>query len=104
MYQDWETVVFNKQKPKKQTSHLPKGPPKEYIITNKDLPLALQQARLSKKLKQVELAKALNIDSKVLNSWEQGKNIPDNSQIATLSKFLGIKLPRNVRTEKLEEF
>lgn len=103
MYQDWEPVVFTKPKPKKQTSHIPKGPPKEYTIINKALPLALQQARMGKNLKQVDLAKMLNIDSKVLNSWEQGKSLPDNNVIANMSKHLGIKLPRNERIEKSEE-
>lgn len=99
-HQDWKVVVFNKKNPDKKqvSSQLPSK--KEYITINKDLRLALQQARTAKNFTQRTLSNKLNIDITELNAWEKGSRIPNNDIIARLSKELGVKLPRNIKVLK----
>lgn len=103
-HQDWKVVTFDKKKQetKKQiSSQLPSK--KEYTLVNKELPLALQQARNAKSLTQKALSNKLNLDSTDLNAWESGKRLPNNDVIARLSKELGVKLPRNTKVLKESE-
>ena len=103
-HQDWKVVTFDNKKStdKKQiSSQLPSK--KEYTMVNKDLPLALQQARNAKSLTQKVLSNRLNIDTTDLNAWERGSQIPNNDIIARLSKELGVKLPRNTKILKESE-
>ena len=103
-HQDWKVVTFNvkNSSDKKQISwRLP--PKKEYIVINKDLPLALQQARNAKGLTQRVLSNRMNIDTIDLNTWERGTRIPSNDIIARLSKELSVKLPRNTKILKESE-
>lgn len=103
-HQDWKVVKFDTKKSsdKKQiSSQLPSK--KEYTVVNKDLPLALQQARNAKSLTQKILSNRLNIDTTDLNAWERGTRLPSNDIIARLSKELGVKLPRNTRVLKESE-
>jgi len=104
-HQDWKVVTFDtkpKQDNKKQiSSHLPSK--KEYIFVNKDLSLALQQARNSRNLTQKVLSSKLNLDATDLNAWERGSRLPHNDIIARLSKELGVKLPRNTKVLKESE-
>jgi ribosome-binding protein aMBF1 (putative translation factor) len=98
--QDWETVFITKTKEKTpQTQTGPKPP----IDTHQAEPLpkvsielknAIQQARLSKKLSQKELAQQLNVAVSVINDYEKGTAIPNNSFVSKLEKILGTKLPR----------
>lgn len=103
-HQDWKVVTFDTKKSsnKKQiSSQLPSR--KEYTMVNKDLPLALQQARNAKSLTQKVLSNRLNIDTSDLNTWERGTRLPSNDIIARLSKELGVKLPRNTKVLKESE-
>lgn len=103
-HQDWKVVTFNNKKSpiKRQiSSQLPSK--KEYTIMNKDLPLALQQARNTRGLTQKILSNKLNIDVADLNAWERGSIVPNNDIIARLSKELGVKLPRNTKVLKESE-
>tara|TARA_B100000497_G_C7290931_1_gene199528 strand:+ start:67 stop:387 length:321 start_codon:yes stop_codon:yes gene_type:complete len=104
-HQDWKIVTFDvKTKPdnKKQiSSQLPSK--KEYTFVNKELPLALQQARNSRNLTQKILSNKLNLVVTDLNAWERGLKIPSNDIIARLSKELGVKLPRNTKLLKEPE-
>lgn len=102
-HQDWKIVTFNKPQSKVSTSskiasQLPSK--KEFILSNKELPLALQQARTIKGLKQTNLALKLNLSSQDINAWERGVKLPSNDIIAKLSRELGIKLPRNIKILK----
>ena len=102
--QDWKVVTFDakpKQDKKQVSFHLPSK--KEYTLTNKDLPLALRQARNLQGLTQKILSTRLNLDISDLNAWERGSRIPSNDVIARLSKELGVKLPRNVKVLKESE-
>ena len=101
-HQDWDTVTFNKAKNEKKVQfNLPSK--KEYTNTNKDLSLALQQARTSRGLTQKQLSNRLSIDCIDLAAWERGSRIPSNDMIAKLSRELGVKLPRNMRVLKEPE-
>ena len=104
-HQDWKIVTFDvKTKPdnKKQiSSQLPSK--KEYTFVNKELPLALQQARNSRNLTQKILSNKLNLVGTDLKAWERGLKIPSNDIIARLSKELGVKLPRNTKLLKEPE-
>lgn len=102
-HQDWKVVTFD-VKPKNDKRQISSQllSKKEYTIVNKDLPLALQQARNSKGLTQQNLSNRMNIDKIDLNAWERGSRVPSNDIIAHLSKELGVKLPRN--TKVLKEF
>lgn len=104
-HQDWKVVTFDakpKQDNKKQISSQLQSK-KEYTFVNKDLPLALQQARNSRNLTQKVLSNKLNLDATDLNLWERGSRIPSNDIIARLSKELGVKLPRNTKVLKESE-
>ena len=103
-HQDWKVVKFDTKKSSDQkqiSSQLPSK--KEYTVVNKDIPLALQQARNAKNLTQKILSNRLNIDATDLNAWERGTRLPSNDIIARLSKELGVKLPRNTRVLKESE-
>ena len=52
----------------------------------------IRDGRLSKNIKQKELAKSLNIPVKTINDYENGKSIPDNIILGKIEKKLNIKL------------
>lgn len=55
----------------------------------------LQQARVSMKLSQKELAQRLNVKPSVINEYESGKAIPNPQLINKMNRILKVKLPRN---------
>merc|ERR1712187_896937 len=59
-----------------------------------DFKLALQQARLAKKMTQAQLATAINEKSTVINEYESGKAIPNGAIINKLNRALGVRLPK----------
>eukprot|EP00440_Ansanella_granifera_P014784 gb/GFBE01016073.1/.p1 GENE.gb/GFBE01016073.1/~~gb/GFBE01016073.1/.p1 ORF type:complete len:144 (+),score=45.47 gb/GFBE01016073.1/:1-432(+) len=59
-----------------------------------DLKLALQQARLAKKMSQADLATAINERSSVVSEYEAGKAIPNGAIINKLNNALGVRLPK----------
>jgi len=59
-----------------------------------DFKMALQQARLAKKMTQQALATALNEKPSVINEYESGKAIPNGVIINKLNKALGVRLPK----------
>ena len=52
----------------------------------------IQQARTGKSLTQAQLAQQINVKPAIINDYEQGKGIPDNTVINKLERALGIKL------------
>lgn len=52
----------------------------------------IQQARVAKSLTQAQLAQQLNVKPAIINEYEQGKGIPDNTVISKLDRILGVKL------------
>jgi len=52
----------------------------------------IQQARMAKSLTQAQLAQQINVKSAIINDYEQGKGVPDNTVISKLERVLGVKL------------
>merc|ERR1712056_21555 len=59
-----------------------------------DFKMALQQARLAKKMSQAALATQVNEKQSVINDYEAGKAIPNGAIINKLNRTLGVRLPR----------
>lgn len=59
-----------------------------------DFKLALQQARLAKKMSQQVLAQAINEKPQVVNEYEAGKAVPNGAIIQKLNRALGVRLPK----------
>merc|ERR1712187_559797 len=59
-----------------------------------DFKMALQQARLAKKMTQAQLASQINEKSTVINEYESGKAIPKGDIINKLNRTLGVRLPK----------
>ncbi|XP_031488416.1 multiprotein-bridging factor 1c [Nymphaea colorata] len=57
-----------------------------------DLRLAIQKARVEKKMSQAELAKQINERAQVVNEYESGKAIPNQAVLAKMERVLGVKL------------
>merc|ERR1712087_693002 len=59
-----------------------------------DFKIALQQARIAKKMTQAQLATAINEKGSVINEYEGGKAIPNGAIINKLNRALGVRLPK----------
>ncbi|MBA0567966.1 hypothetical protein Golob_005494 [Gossypium lobatum] len=57
-----------------------------------DVRQTIQKARLEKKLSQAELAKLINEQLKVVQEYENGKAVPNQSVLAKMERVLGVKL------------
>jgi len=57
-----------------------------------DFRIALQKARLAKKMSQADLAKRCCIPAKRVNEYESGKAVPNQNEINKLRKVLGVNL------------
>ena len=108
MDQDWTPVVLRKDKPKPKppTFVQPAGVPKigvdadgnETIKVKKVSHTTAQfiiQSRTQKNLKQTDLAKMCNLDSKIIGDIERGGCIYNFQHINKISKALGVKIPRD---------
>ena len=107
-HQDWEPVVLKNNINSKKENTLrisKKKPSKDIKIENETenfkhdkislkFKTELQKARLAKKLTQKDLATQLNISSKIINDYENGKIIPNIQLILRMDKILNTKLPR----------
>tara|TARA_A100001015_G_scaffold81465_1_gene90290 strand:+ start:4082 stop:4429 length:348 start_codon:yes stop_codon:yes gene_type:complete len=104
-HQDWNEVVLRKPiEVKNNNPSLNQKTKSQYLLesndiiappkTNKELKLAIQQARIAKKWSQKELATQLNTTIQIISQYENGKAIPNNAFISKLEKKLGVKLPR----------
>ena len=109
MFQDWETIVLknvsmpstsnknseNLNKCKKDENDIEK--PKK--VSN-ELKIAIQQARINNKLSQKQLASMMCCQQSLINQYENGKAIPNNSFISKLEQTLKTKLPRIKKTKQ----
>jgi len=105
--QDLETLVLKKVV-KTSHTHIEKpGQPKVSIgedgeenITTKKVSITMGQfitkARNDKGLKQLELAKKCNLDSKVIGEIERGGGTYNHAHINLISKALGVKISRDL--------
>jgi putative transcription factor len=56
--------------------------------------MEIQKARVAKKMTQKELANKINEKVEVIQSYENGKAIPDNRILQKLRRVLGIRLKK----------
>ncbi|XP_021764462.1 multiprotein-bridging factor 1c-like [Chenopodium quinoa] len=54
--------------------------------------LAIQKARIEKKMSQAELAKQINERPQVVQEYENGKAVPNHMVLAKMERVLGVKL------------
>ena len=104
-HQDWTPVILsnpknvinNKTKPKTITK-MQKLENSDEIIKPKKIDInlkkAIQQARLSNKISQKELASKMCVPVQTIINYENGKAIPNNQFISKLERTLKTKLPR----------
>eukprot|EP00403_Amphidinium_massartii_P023118 CAMPEP_0178398112 /NCGR_PEP_ID=MMETSP0689_2-20121128/14606_1 /TAXON_ID=160604 /ORGANISM="Amphidinium massartii, Strain CS-259" /LENGTH=143 /DNA_ID=CAMNT_0020018867 /DNA_START=94 /DNA_END=525 /DNA_ORIENTATION=+ len=59
-----------------------------------DFKIALQQARIAKKMTQAQLASQINEKPSVINDYESGRAIPNGSIVSKLNRALGVRLPK----------
>tara|TARA_X000000950_G_C13418289_1_gene459060 strand:+ start:23 stop:358 length:336 start_codon:yes stop_codon:yes gene_type:complete len=105
-HQDWNNITFNNIKDQQNKKNYDKTISQKKSNNDFELkpPPSLSkniiQARNAKGLKQSELSKIAGISNTILQRWESGKEFPNNQQISTLEKILGIKLPRLTKVKK----
>lgn len=102
--QDWKEVVFHKTPAKSQQAtkpHFEVTPQQKFAEETEELhhdtvPLSLaktiQQARMAKYPSQKEFARVLNVKVDIVNSYENGKAIPDNGTLQKMRRLLNVKL------------
>lgn len=106
--QDWTQVKWNKTTqaaPTKQKSHRSStlhkldaaGTDSEpdslaHATVSLDFKMSLQKARLTKKMSQADLAKAIHEVPKVVNEYESGKAIPNQVIVNKMNRVLGVHL------------
>ena len=107
--QDWEQVYLTKDVTTKLKET--KLPASQKNVSQKeidefnvkkpslDFQKTLQQARLSQKMTQKDLALKAGIQLNILQGYENGKEIPSNLIISKLEKLLNTKLPRIYKKE-----
>ena len=61
---------------------------------DKKLSVAIQQARMAKKMTQKDLATKINEKPQIVGEYENGKAIPNGQIISKMERVLGVKLPR----------
>jgi ribosome-binding protein aMBF1 (putative translation factor) len=105
-HQDWETVVLTKPvKVEPKTIPVKENKDGELIIPAKidvELKKAIQQARMSHKMSQKELAFKMAIPVATIIGYENGTAIPNNLFISKLEKVLNTKLPRVLKNKREE--
>lgn len=121
--QDWNDVVWRKNKSSKNSIHNDKDGPapitvKKYQQKNNnksttnmkkleedtenlavervsnDIKVEIQKARTAKKLTQKQLATMINERQDVIQSYENGKAIPNQQVLNKLRRALGIRLKK----------
>ncbi len=66
----------------------------KHATVGTELRLAIQQARLAKKLTQKELAALIAEKPTIINDYEAGRAIPNGNLLSKLERALGVRLPR----------
>ena len=53
--------------------------------------MTLKALRITKGLKQTDVALALNVNRKTISAWEQGKSLPAVDMIDAICDFYGVR-------------
>lgn len=124
-FQDWNPLVFKREKTKKELIKagqcesvrrdinnkngndivIGKKNINDYdpenidvpVVSNRDLCIALQKARQNKNITQSELDKMCNFPKNTVRDYENGSAIIHVAQIMKMNTALGVKLPRPVK-------
>ena len=101
-HQDWEPVILTKKKPisvNKSNKNNKNNDDDDEIKKIKFISLnnskLIQQARTNQNISQKDLAKKLNLDIKIIQSYECGKGVQNTQIMNKIEKFLKIRLDRN---------
>jgi len=102
-FQDWENVVIHsKTKKKEQEKKISTAPPKPKEIEDESgmppkqqtyshkMITAIQEARKAKGISQAELAKKLNIETRIIQDLEANKSPYNRKLYTSLMRHLGI--------------
>ena len=109
-HQDWKCLTFNtisendrRKQAKKIHSTKTSNPEEVKLEQQKNLGQLIAEARNKKNLNQKQLAAQLGVSSQILGRWESNKEVLTNSQIASIEKITGVKLPRNKKVAIKQE-
>lgn len=102
-FQDWEPVIIRSNKAKKeQDKKISSAPPKPKVVEDESgmppkqeqyshrMLTALQEARKLKGITQAELAKKLNIETKIIQDLEANKSPFNRKLYSSIMRHLGI--------------
>lgn len=106
--QEWETVTLRKSSPAAKPGSAAGAPAAPdparkldeqtenvaHARVSQELRMAIQRARLAKKMPQKDLAAQISEKPGLVNDYESGRAIPTPHMINKLSRALGVKLPR----------
>ncbi len=62
----------------------------------------LKDGLYQRKMKQIELAKLLNVEKTAVNRWCNGKSIPDGNTLLKIATILEISLDHYIKTDPKE--
>jgi putative transcription factor len=75
-----------------------------HLLSDRKIPLvfkkALMQARMAKKWSQKDLAKAAQLPVHTIQTYENGKAIPNGQVVSKLNRVLGVQLPKIPKKKK----
>jgi ribosome-binding protein aMBF1 (putative translation factor) len=106
-HQDWKPIVLKDKKevtgkdiitkPKLNQPKIKEDAEGNIIVkkVSKEMAQQVVQGRISKKMSQIDLAKACNIDTKILNEIEKGNCVYNAEHFNKICKTLNIKIERN---------
>ena len=103
-FQDWKPVVLKKKtiNIKNENISNKKNIENDVIKINKtniELKKAMQQARLSCKMSQKDVAQRMNVKTNLIVDYESGKLEPSNSFLSKMERIYNIKLPRATKVK-----
>jgi len=102
-HQDWNTVVIHGKNFKDEKKVVVRELTKEQKLDNEELGThkkvsltlaqSIQQARIAKGYKtQKDFARAMNLPTDIVNSYESGRAIPESGILQKMRRVLGVKL------------
>ncbi len=103
-FQDWKPVVLKKKTINIKNENVSNKKSNENDVikinkTNIELKKAMQQARLSCKMSQKDVAQRMNVKTNLIVDYESGKLAPSNSFLSKLERIYNIKLPRATKVK-----
>ena len=103
-FQDWKPVVLKKKTINIKNENVSNKKSNENDVikinkTNIELKKAMQQARLSCKMSQKDVAQRMNVKTNLIVDYESGKLAPSNSFLSKMEKIYNTKLPRATKVK-----